>query len=104
NAIRVPRVDLTSAEEELFGRHGCLLELALACRRKRSRKEAHLVALWILRDLAERIELDDPREIRRGTYDNVDLEPELRPDQALALPSRLLGLRLARKDDVAALE
>ena len=100
----MPRVDLASADHELLRLLEGLLQPALRGRRKRSREEAHLVALRILRDLAERIELDDPRQIRRGAYDNVDLEPELRLDQTLALPSCLLGLRLARKDDVAALE
>src|SRR5207253_10905401 len=93
-----------SADCELLRLLGRLLELALAWLRKLSRQEAHLVALRVVRYLAERITFDDPRQIRRRPRYYVNLEPELRLDQTLALPRRLLGLRLAREDDVAAMK
>ena len=52
----------------------------------------------------QRIQLDDPRELRAGPGDDPDLEPETLGDLTLRLPGNLVGLRLARQDDVAALK
>src|SRR5262249_14745148 len=104
DALRVPGVDLARAEDELLRLPERLLQFRLDACRQRPREEADLVALGILRDLAERIPLDDARELGGRADDDVDREPELVLDHALALARGLLRLRPALQDDVSALE
>jgi len=62
-----------------------------------------LVALRLLRDVAERVALDDLRQLGPRADDHVDVEPEAVGDQLLA-PRRQPGRALAgREHDVPAL-
>src|SRR5436190_12452418 len=100
----VPRVDLASVDDELLRLDAGLLEIALARRGQRTVEEAHLVALRVLRDVAERVARHDPGELGAGPRYHRDFEPEPFLNQAPDLPRRLLRLRLAGKHDVAALQ
>src|SRR5947208_2016831 len=80
------------------------LELAHRLGTELRGEEAHLIALRVLRNLAERIALDDLGKLRACPHDNGDVEIELRRDLALTLPRHTRGLRRTREQNVAALE
>src|SRR6266536_3338286 len=100
----MPGIDLATDDRELLRLDDGGLELLDCGGRELGRQEAHLIALRVLRDLAERVALDDLGELGARAGDNGDVEAEARCDLPLALPGNAAWLRRAREHDVAALE
>src|SRR5207247_9407590 len=102
--LRMPGVDLAAVDDDLLRRDRRLLDLARRLAAEPALEEAHLVALRIRGDRAERVSLYHLLELRARAHDHRDLEPEGIADLPLALACDLGRRPRARAHDIAAPE
>src|SRR5947207_4618150 len=103
HSLGVPGIELATVGDEPLGRDRERRQLAYDLGIGLGGAEAHLVALGVLHDVAQRVSPNDLRELVARAHHHGDVEAEAVGDQALHLTSQPLGRPPAREDDVAAL-